>query len=237
MLLAICDDEAAQLDRLEGYLQKYIDNNNIRLRRYDSGFKLLEEYENGKRYDVVFLDIMMKPMNGMDVAKRLRLLDSRVIIIFLTNLQEFAVDGYEVNAFRYLLKPLAEGQFDVVFNEALREETLRQQRYYVINAKENGIFKIDMDDIVYLESFGRNMIAHLNDRDVNYVENISSVEEKLTHFGFMRIHKSYIVNFMYVFQISRTIVALKDGTKLPLSRQRHKEVFDAFTRYLASKVI
>jgi two-component system response regulator LytT len=237
MLVALCDDEKSQLDQLERYLIKYREDDEIKIGRFLSGEQLLEEYKSGVRYDIIFLDIKMAESSGMDVARRLRETDKKAVIIFLTSFIDFALEGYEVHAFRYLVKPLTQERLDTVFTEARREESLRKERYYIINTKDYETVKLSMDDIIYLESFGRNMMVHLDHRDITYTANISKVEEKLRAFDFIRIHKSYIVNLRRIVKISRNSIELSGSTTLPLSRKRQKAVFDEFTRYLANNSI
>jgi len=205
--------------------------------RFQNGQQLLDEYNSGTRYDIIFLDILLGQNNGMDIARQLSVIDKKAVIIFLTNIIDYAPEGYEVNAFRYIIKPLSMENFETVFTQALQEASLRKARYYVINSKDIGIVKLDVDDIIYLESYGRSMLVHLEGREIGYTANISLVDEKLSAFGFIRIHKSYIVNLKYIVQISRYSISLKGGAKLPLSRNRQKTVFNAFTQYLVNNSI
>ena len=233
MFVAICDDEDDQLNSLEKLMQGYVAPHSLQISRFNSGEALLEEYESGARYDILFLDVKMGGLSGIETARRLRQNGSKVLIIFLTNVMDFALEGYEVNAFRYLTKPLTEEKFRGTFEKALREASILSEKYYIINSVENEIFRLDMDDIFYFESFRRRVIVHLKGKSIEYIANISSVEGKLAPFGFFRIHKSYLVSQKHIEHISRSAVTLSDGTELPLSRQRYKTVFNTFTQYLA----
>ena len=233
MLIALCDDEVSQLDLLEGYIRDCL-SSEPEIHRFQKGTDLINSCLDGKRYDIVFLDIMMGETNGMDVAKQLNEIDRRAVVIFLTNLMDYALDGYEVNAFRYLIKPLTKEVFKSVFPKAVRETLLRKTSFYSIALKDGSIIKLDLDKILYLESFGRDITAHLVDRKIVYTCNISTAEENLQSRGFIRIHKSYIANLKYITQITRNTVILKGDITLPLSRKRQKFVFDVFTLYLSA---
>lgn len=233
MNIAICDDDESQLSLVEGYINS-LSLGNLNVLKFLDGKSLLECFRSGEYLDIIFLDVMLGDLNGIEIAREINFINKKPVVILFTNSLDYALEGYEVNAFRYLVKPLDKDTFLKVFSQALKEVVHRNSQCYSVILKGGSVLKIELEDILYLESYGKNMVAHVNGREIVYTASISSVEEALVPNGFIRIHKSYIVNLRHIIQISRNCVRLKGDITLPLSRKRQKHAYDAFTMYLAS---
>lgn len=158
MNIAICDDEEHYISKIKELVTKcYIDCKKPVFYEYKSGEDFLLDYEP-KKYDIIVLDIEMDRLSGLDVAKQIRKSDSTVIIAFLTSHQEFAVDGYEVNAYRYLLK----GQPNEMYIRQLTSilnEYMQTHITFTVQTK-NAVYNISVSDIQYFEVFKRMIVVH-----------------------------------------------------------------------------
>lgn len=151
--IAVCEDEKTQMDYLCRKLEKFEEENEVRLDIdcYFNAEQLLFEKEDKAQYDIFILDIQLKKMNGMELAKKLRSVDKEAYIVFLTGLREYALEGYEVGAVRYLLKPLKEENLFAALREICEQETGRRTTYLIL---ENAGKKILCRDILYVEADG-----------------------------------------------------------------------------------
>jgi two-component system, LytTR family, response regulator LytT len=230
MDVAICDDEQIHLNIIESYIRGYKSSISFVIRKFNSGENIVSSYISGERFSIIFLDIRMKKMDGIDTAKEIRKIDRNVIIIFITSFIDYSIKGYEVHAFNYLLKPVTHERFSKTFCNAINEMLGKNMQYYVIRIR-NEMIKIDVSDIIYIESFGRKLIAHSKNGDFEYYASISLEEEKLKNYGLIRTHKSFIVNLLYIYRLNSTEIVTKTGISIPLGVRRYKSVFDEFTKF------
>lgn len=184
-----------------------------------------------KEYDIVFLDIDMGVYNGIDLAKRMRLLNSKAILIFVTNYIEYSPEGYEVQAFRFLMKSQMKEKLSIYLSDAIHELNRHAKTLqYSLNGE---LLQVDIQDISYIESEGRKVhphTAHKNSSSQCFYGTLDQLEKQLWPAGFMRIHKSYLVNIAYVDSLRYNQVHMKDGLVLPVSERRyaslHKQYLD-----------
>jgi DNA-binding LytR/AlgR family response regulator len=238
MRIGICDDERVFLDLLTKYCRKcatYLEGNHdaITVETFCSGEELLEAYSKNDRFDILYLDLKMKRINGFETARQVRNYDSRVIIIFITSLSQYVMKSFEYKPFWYLVKPVSEEKFRSVFIKAISEYSSVNFHEYTFKTREEGIERININDIIYLESISRQIRLHTSNEDYYFYAGINREEEKLKRFDFIRIHKSYLVNVQHIRRINKTNVTLKNGHSLPISERRHKAVLDFYTDYLA----
>ncbi len=238
MQIAVCDDEKVFLDLFSGYIKNCMAtceeyNNEVTIDAYSSGELLLEAYNQGQTYDIIFLDIRMDGLNGFDTAKMIRELDSRTMIVFITSLSDYIFNSFEYRPFWFLIKPVSEEKFRYVFFKALTELKHIRTREFSFFTREHGLLSLEISKICYLESVLRRIIIQTTMEQYTYYANISSEEEKLIKYDFVRIHKGYLVNMAYIQRINKNNVVLKNSVVLPLSEHRYKAVFDSFTSYLA----
>lgn len=238
MQIAFCDDEKAYVDLLTGYAKKYLSDcedviSKVNIDRYSSGEELLEAYRQGKCYDLIYLDIRMKKLNGFETAKEIRSLDRKVMIIFVTSMGDYILNCFEYRPFWFIIKPVSEEKFRYIFHRALLEITNTRTRKYSFYTKEYGNLCMDVDKIIYMESVLRKINIYAAMEQYTYYASLSEEEEKLKKYDFVRIHKGYLVNMAYIQRINKNNVVLKNNIVLPLSERRYKNVFDCFTSYLA----
>ncbi len=208
--IAICDDEPLHIEKIRNIL---LDEETD---TYTSPTVLLNTIFSGKRYDVLFLDIMMPEIDGISLARELRELDEDMLIIFITSKIEFIQTGYEVKAFRYLLKDQIDTGLPKIWKDIEKELLDRADTYFTYDF-ERKTYRYPCRDVLYLESNLRRIILHTN-RD------IAVLYGKLDNFAikypmFVRIHKSYLVNRRHIRTISAGMVVLSNGDVLPISRK------------------
>ena len=167
MRVALCDDESYVLSVLEDYFQRYADKNggDFSLIKFTSGIPLLKYVEENNDLDIIFLDIQMPELNGIEVAHIIRKKDADVKIFFLTSIIKYALEGYKVNAERYLTKPLNYGRFQKELERVIKALDLENKRFF-IEKNDEGVFKINLSDILYIETVGRNTRIHTKEREI-----------------------------------------------------------------------
>ena len=227
--IAICDDEKNICDYLEkrvtDYLAKIDEDAEISV-FYDSA-PLLEACKKSNDFDIIFLDIKMKTINGVDCAKLLRENDVNSLIVFVTSSAEYVFSGYEVKAFRYILKTDLVNAFDRIFGECIAE--LKKNTDKVFPLKTTSVVKnIPLNDILYFESNKRVLIVHTKGEDLSFYGKLDDIEGSLKNDNFIRIHQSFLVNALKIKSVSKTEVALKNGDILPVSKSRATAVKEAY---------
>ncbi len=199
---------------------------------YENAEDFLASYK--KQFHLVFMDIELEKMNGMDAAKELRKLDSDVILIFLTNLAHYAIAGYEVNAMDYILKPITPGAFHLKIPKALA--LMKQQKKKNIHIfSRNEIHTFSTDELYYVEVQSHRLYYHTSQGIFDVRGAISDVEEDLYPFDFRRCHHSFLVNLKFVTSIQGNEV-LVGGDILQLSRPKKKVFINELTNYLGGQL-
>lgn len=223
MRIAICDDEAIFRTYLRGLLVKdsFARGTDIQVAEYADGEALLEAAAAEGPPDVVFLDIRMPGMDGLETAGRLRQRGDRCLIVFLTSLSEYARKGYEVRAFRYLLKEEAERELSRVMEDCRRE--LGEGAWFSF-AQGHQTFRVPTRDILYFESRKRVVVLHTAGESYSFYQKLDALERELEGSGFLRCHRSFLVQERYVRSWMGRSLWLEDGTEVPISRGCEKEV-------------
>lgn len=231
MKICILEDENTQARQLAEFFQAYQRENpdfSYALEVYDRGYKLLDAY--GRGVDLVLLDIRVPDMLGMDVARRIRQIDQQVMIIFVTNLTQYAIDGYSVGAFDYILKPLNYASFSHKLQRALRALSYRRSHLTVDLKTAEGQRRISVDSITYIEISGHDVYLHTHDEIIRQWGTLSKFETMLGPAHFVRCSTCYLVNLKYVTGIQKGQVLVGDAA-LTISRTRRKEFMQALAQY------
>ncbi len=227
--IAVCDDEKTICDYLEkrinGYLAKIDEDAEVSV-FYDST-PLIEKCRESNDFDIIFLDIKMKTLNGVDCAKLLRENDVNSLIVFVTSSAEYVFSGYEVKAFRYILKTDLVNAFDRIFGECLAELKKNTDKFFPL--KTTSVVKnIPLNDILYFESDKRVLIVHTKVEEHSFYGKLDDIEAFLKDDNFIRIHQSFLVNALKIKSVSKTEVVLKNGDILPVSKSRATAVKEAY---------
>ena len=227
--IAICDDEQNQIEYITSIVESWSahEGHCCEIRTFASAEAFLFEYEEDKAYDILLLDVEMKNMNGIELAKRIRNDNNRAEIIFITSHFEFVGEGYEVDALHYLIKPISTEKLTQVLTKAAEKISIEPPS--VVISCEGETVKLYESDILYAESFLHYIVIHTKDKAYKIKENISVFESRVSD-DFYRIHRSYLVALKHITRISRTSVNI-GNTELPLSRGKYDDINRAFIEH------
>lgn len=226
---AVCDDSPADRAYVAGLIREWSGREEILLQidEYPSAEAFLFAYEENSAADVLFLDIEMGEMSGVELAKRLRQKGAGLQIVFLTGYMEYIAEGYDVEALHYLIKPVTGEKLDVVLNRAIERLKIRENA--LLLPLSDGTVRLPLYEIRYLEVVKNYVTLHAAE-EYSVKRSLSELTKELDE-SFCRIHRSFIVNLRFVKRVTRTEVVLKDGTALPLSRKLYEELNQALIRY------
>ena len=231
--IAVVEDDPSYSNRLKGYItdfeREYGENFQITI--FSDGLEIAENYTAA--YDIILMDIEMKHMDGMATAKRIRALDKGVIIIFITNSAQFALQGYEVEALSYILKPISYFAFSQEMKRAVKRVKERLSFFLHVPQKD-GMVRLDVSKLCYVESVGHNVIYHMETAEIINRETLKSVEQKLAGQNFSRCNNGFLVNLAFVEKVDRDQVIVA-GQALQISRPRRKGFMEDLAAYVGGK--
>lgn len=230
----IVEDESAEASRLKDYLQRYENAHGVsfQLTWFKSALEMLSDKG---RYDLVFLDIDLPGISGMEAAQLMRVYDEATPIVFVTNLAKYAVKGYEVGATGFIVKPVTWGNFSMTLDRALR--TVRQNAgRSVMVPTENGMRVVPLSSISYVEVTGHRLTYHLDDGTTLEARGaLGQLEEELGDAPVVRISKSFLVNMDKISLVRGQDVQMFGGETLRISRKNRRTVLDVITDYLGGR--
>lgn len=228
--VAIVEDSAKSAEKLKRYLKRFSQERNMPLKysAFMDGMEFISDYKAD--FDVVLMDIEMPHMDGMEAARRLREIDEEVCLIFVTNLAHYAIEGYEVRAMDFLVKPVEYDNFSLKLQKALASRSRMQKKEIVLNSG-SGIRRIRLDEIHYIEVMDHNLIYHTTGGDFGERGSIREKEESLKDFGFARASNSFLVNLHYATVFSGGDVTVA-GARIPVGRTKKKDFLKRLTEYL-----
>lgn len=227
---AICDDEKDFTDSLEKLLERYAAERGeqIRITVCHDGIELLERYDPS--WDMIFLDIQMGGMDGLEAAKRLRRGDSQVGLIFLTTLAQYALAGYQYRAVDYILKPIKYARLKTELDRWLRHRQT-EQGPAVLVTNDTGKYKVPLRELRYVETFNRSILFHTEEENLLCNKSMKEAQQELEGKGFVRCHTSYIVNLYYVQGVKKLEITLTSGEKIPISQPKRKYFMERLAEY------
>lgn len=228
MNIAVVDDEKI----IREHIREMIENQKPDC--YVACFSSSEELiAAAKLFDIIFLDIQMGGMNGIEAAKEVREKNADTVLIFITGIKEYVFEALEVYAFHYLLKPVTEQKFTEVFEQALREAGLRKMRrkkQLFINTRNKGL-TIDADNILYIESASRKVEIHTTQEVIEAYAVLGDLETQLGG-TFYRCHRGYLVNMAHITEYKRDCITLTGGNTVYLAKKKYGEFVNAYMWYL-----
>lgn len=227
--ISIVEDDASYADLLKHYLDQYQQENGqqFQIAHYRDGLDFLEHYSIGT--DIVFMDIRMAAMDGMEAARALRKLDSLAVLIFITSLTQYAIQGYEVNALDYIVKPVRYSHFARKLERALRNLPVRE--HWCAIPTKAGLIRLAYDRIYYAESRNHQIFFHTAEGVFQTRSSLSAVEQELRGFGFSRPNNSFLVNLNHV-QTIRANQVVVHGREFFIGRSRKIAFMQDLTAYL-----
>ena len=228
MRIAVCDDEELFRIEFKSVLDKVLINAEYDIDTFSGGSSLYEAFLKNP-FDLVFLDIEMPGIDGITLAKRLRAVSENVQIVFLTSHIEYALEGYEVNALRYLVKPVDMNKLSEVLKYIQDKKNNSRQ---IMIKQEGEDIVIDISDIIYMESMDKNIRIVTSKSEYITRYNISDYEEELKNSSFLRIHRGYLISLSKVKKIVKNDVVMDGDISLPVSRSNIKTLKDALYAYV-----
>lgn len=243
MNLALVDDLPYDLEYLQKLLSEYFSfiHEKPCFSLYSSGEEFLSVFCPGK-FDAVFLDNLMDGINGMETARRLRTIDSSLPIIFITTEESFALEGYTVQAMDYILKPVSKDRLSSVMNRLTGQKRSR----HIIEIKENRMTRyLNLDDVLYVRSVGHFLEIQTTVGTLKpymALEYFLSLLQQLGEYGesslglrFQNCCRGYVVCLDHVSSLTSSNFLMSDGSNVPISRPKYKEMRAAYASYLFAK--
>ena len=228
--IALVEDDAAYRQQLTEYLKRYEQESgeSFHISVFTDGAEIAEDYK--PVYDIILMDIEMRYMNGMTAAERIREQDMEAVIIFITNMSQYVMKGYTVDAMDYVLKPITYYAFSQRIDRALRRMKRRSKRFVAIT-NQGGMVKLDISQITYVEVQDHDLVYHTVKGSYTAKGTLSEAERVLRDKKFFRCNKAYLVNLEYVESVQNYDVQVGD-TWLQVSRPKKKALMDALNDYI-----
>ncbi len=229
--IAICDDIVSEQERLKSLLleTELFDSANFCF--FKNGRDLVDSYDKGERYDLIFLDIDMPEISGIEAGKYINSIDADAILIFVTNCPQYAIEAFDCNAFHYLLKDSDFEKFYTVITKAF--ERYKNLHKSILLSTKEGQFKLSINDIYYVECCQKYLYFYTQDKRHITKGTLSQAYDMLAPFGFYQVHQGYIVNFEKIISITGTDITLQNDMKVVMSIRKKKEVLKAYSNYIA----
>ena len=235
MKIAVCEDEERYIEPIILYVQEWAEIKGVftEVFTYGSAEKFLYDWEDNEDYDLIILDIKMGTITGMELAKIIRRTNKNIAIIFATNMKEYAIKGYTVDAMQFLLKPINKEDCFLCLDKVYQNDS--NKKHFVFEDSDKT-FRIPHVDIIYIEKFLHYAAIVTKERKYSLRKTVSQLLEDLGDSLFIRCHKSYIINIRHMEALSKNYAVLSNGEEIPISKSVVKEMNDMFYKYNVNKV-
>jgi DNA-binding LytR/AlgR family response regulator len=226
--IAVCDDLIDELSNMVQLINQYRTERNIDFEyaAFTNGLSLISVLEKGKRFDIYCMDIIMPGFTGIEAAKAVREFDKTAPILFFTSSHDFALESYSVKAVNYVLKPVTKEKLFFTFDDLLERINAEKNNDSIIVKSHEGILKILIANLVFVEVNGRNVMYHLvSGKVIECTEQFSTVSEKLSGYKrFLKTHRSYMINMQYVDTIDNNGVTLQTRASVPIAQGKARDI-------------
>ncbi len=231
--IAIVEDNASDTEALKKLIARYFETRKkeYQIQEYNNAENFLDSKMN---FDIMFLDIELSGMNGMNAAKRVRLTDSKSVIIFTTYMRQYAIKGYEVGALNYLLKPVHYSGFSLTMDKALPIVDVNNESFLRVSSKD-GIRQLNCRDILYIDIVKHDVVIHCTNENLFLYGILSEYEKKLSGFGFAKCSSNTLVNLRHVNKVVKDDVYIADDV-LHISRRMKKSFLNQMTIFLGENI-
>jgi DNA-binding LytR/AlgR family response regulator len=237
--IAICDDEETEIEKINSFLQQFSTNTNIEVKIscFSCGEDLLKQYTNEQSpFDIIFLDVEMKGLTGIQTAEKIRAIpDRNVLIVFITSYPEYMQDSFDVQASQYLSKPLSYKLFEEKFKKIISYLSELSTNITVVSLKDGNIV-LHLENIVCIETdkshtLKSNLLVTTTSETLHIKGKIADLEKELQDKHFISLHRSVLANMRYIKRFNTDTVEFINGKKVELSRRKAAEVKDVFSTY------
>lgn len=231
--IAICDDVKSELTIIENHIHAMNLPFPYEITCFENCLDLIHIYTQRYTFDILILDMRMQPLNGIDVAEALRKVDTDLPILIVTSTVDYAVEGYRINAFRYLVKPVNQEEFQEVMEQIIKRLKKRNESSFTFS-NNTGTLSLCLKDIYYLESNLRSIKVVSTKGVHHFTGKISALESELSPHGFLRVHKSFLVNISKIHAIHKDFLTLDSLENIPISKHKKKDINQQFLAYMES---
>ena len=217
MNIAICDDLEIDRKILIDMINKYFTEHTslVNISTYNNGEDLISDFKH-KNFDLVFLDIYMYNLNGIDTAKEIRKKDDNSILVFITTSSDFALDAYGLDALQYLIKPVTYDKIKKILDKCLKQFSINMRFIEIL--EDGHPAKILINDIYYIDVYDKTCFIHLKDKVIKTYSSLTKLCNLLEKSSFLKCHRSYIVNMIYIKEMLSNDFILKNGEKIPITK-------------------
>lgn len=231
--IAVVDDEPQTRIDLTAYIERFAVERGIEIETalFSDGEQLLARKPGS--YEIIFLDIEMERVDGLETARQIRLYDEHAVIVFVTGFIQYAVQGYSVSAMSFLVKPVDYATLSAEMEKAISRAGRMKSSYLCIRTGE-GMVQLAVDEITYIETIGRKVSIHVRGNQHSCWETMHGLEKELSGKNFFRCHKAYLVNLLHLERVLDN-TAVVAGDEILVSRDRRKELMHALVRFASER--
>ncbi|HMR49052.1 MAG TPA: LytTR family DNA-binding domain-containing protein [Arachnia sp.] len=233
--VAVVDDERESRELILNYLARYAREQGVQIstEEFADGSELVASYR--PRFDILFLDVDMKNLDGLSSARIIREKDPAVVVIFITNMAQFAVKGYEVDALSYLVKPVFYFAFCQEVGRAIKRLERNLDEHVLLNIG-GELIRVDLGEVTHIESVKHHLLIHTLSERIQITGTLKDMASRLENYGFVRTNSFLMVNLRHVVGFRNQVSTLTGGLELPVSRSRKKPFLEALTQYFGGQV-
>ena len=234
--IAVVEDEKKEFERLREMIETFASENrgmDFEFSYFPSGHSFLSQYRT--QWNLIFLDIQMPGLNGMDLSKAIREKDRKVMLVFITNMAQYAIEGYDVQAYDFILKPLDYASFSMKFERICNSLKHNFSEAYIYLAFGGVKRQVKVSEITYIEVINHNLVVHLYDGEYRIRGTMTDMEKRLSQYHFMRCNACYLVNLKYVRELRGDYVVV-DKSELRISHLKKSQFCGELAKYLGDSI-
>ena len=226
IVVAICDDEEVYVESLAKELERYSreQNKEIKIVKFTKALHFLDQSRD--TYELIFRDIKMPQVDGLEAAEDIRRRDDKVSIMFLTSYMQRAADGYGVAAEAFIQKPIQYNRLKKELDKWYIKH-MQVEEPYIVLQNSDGKYKIFIKSLKYIETSGRNILVHTTQKNIKIAKSMKEMQRELEPMGFYKCHNSFLVNVRFVDYVNKTEVGLISHEMLPVSKAKRKTFVDS----------
>lgn len=217
--IAVCDDQEQEIEEISKYIENYVQTTGIQaeVKKYEKPVMLVDDVEDGKCFDIIFIDIEMPGMSGMEAISKIKAITPYCLIVIVSAYQQYAISAIELEVFRYLVKGKLDSVFDRCMDAAMKRLRVENQNYYIISS-ERKKNKILCSDILYCSKDGKMVLLHTKNGVIRERKTLQALQHDLGELcnHFIAVERGYIINMNYVTKIEKSEIILEQEIRLPI---------------------
>lgn len=238
MKIAICEDHAEDAALVRSFLQKHFKEHSYisEIHMFQQGTSLLKQFSPGA-FDVVFLDIYLDEVSGMEIAKQMRKEDPHFALVFITNSRDHALEAYAQRACAYVAKPIDQQQMDIVFQQCAH--VFRKSATFIEIMSDRRLIKLPLAKILYLEVYDKEVHCHTSADIIKTSTPLSELEkaiERAMPKTFLRCHRSYLINLNHVSHLDQQGIAMRNGDLIPMPQRARTKLREIYGQFLSDRL-